>query len=102
MPVGPLDCRLVAEYPNEYDVYLLAMWAYRAIGQLAYNTSSRGIALAGEAIEKYPEGLAVRYAYAELLIDAGRTVDAKEQLEFAVASDPNFAEAQQLLESLRL
>ena len=94
--------RLVAEYPNEYDVYLLAMWAYRAIGQLAYNTSSRGIALAGEAIEKYPEGLAVRYAYAELLIDAGRTVDAKEQLEFAVASDPNFAEAQQLLESLRL
>jgi len=93
--------RMIERFPNEYDVYLVALWAYGSIGTVNQNATERGLALATDAVSKYPQGLALRYTYAELLVKARRTNEAIEQLQFAVSSDPNFAEARDLLISLQ-
>jgi len=93
--------KLTVKFPNEYDVYLMALWAYNAFGQADSRYIDEGLALAKVAVEKYPQGLAMRYAYAEMLVTDGQDAKAVEQLEFAVASDSNFKEARELLEELR-
>jgi tetratricopeptide (TPR) repeat protein len=91
---------LVERFPNEYDVYLIAIWAYQMMGMADPKLTAAGLEIAEHAIATYPEGLALRYAYAELLMDAERVDEAIAQLNFIINSDPAFAEAQQFLERL--
>ena len=93
--------RLVDWFPHEYDVYLVALWAYRSLGQVVTSAAERSLIVAKEAVEKFPEGLALRYTYAEVLADAQRVDEAIAQLEFATNSDPRFVEAQRLLDQLK-
>ena len=92
---------LVRQFPNEHDVYLISLWSYMAFSQVDQAYAEKARELARAAVEMYPQGLALRYTYAEILTDAGRIDEAIEQLEFCVQSDPNFKEAKKLLGSLR-
>jgi len=92
---------LTDSFSNEYDVYLIALWAYQAFSQADDAYIEKGLTVSGQAIERFPQGLAVRFSYAELLLGQGYIDDAVEQLEFCVAADPKFKEAQRLLKELR-
>ncbi|MCL2818616.1 MAG: O-antigen ligase family protein [Actinomycetia bacterium] len=92
---------LAADFPNEYDVQLVVLWAYRAFSQFDPAAIDQAIGIAQEAINSYPEGLALRFAYAQLLVDAGRTDEALEQLEFSASSDPGFSEARELIQEIQ-
>ncbi|MCL2492264.1 MAG: O-antigen ligase family protein [Coriobacteriia bacterium] len=104
LPVTDAICAtetLIQSFPNEYDVHLMVLWAYRSLGQVDDAIAQRARSQAVISIEKFPQGLALRYAYAELLIDDGQIDEAIEQLEFCVDADPRFNDAKDLLEKLQ-
>jgi tetratricopeptide (TPR) repeat protein len=92
---------LTKRFPNEYDVYLLSLWAYGSFAQVDVSFIDRGIMLAQDAIEKFPQGLALRYRYAELLELNSSIDEAIEQLEFCIERDASFIDAHAKLEDLQ-
>jgi predicted Zn-dependent protease len=93
--------RLVEVFPREYDVYLFSLWSHRDFGENDRENLKSTLDIAERAIERFPQGLALRYAYAELLVGIGREHEAIEQLEFCVASDPSYTEAAEYLNEIK-
>jgi len=88
-------------FPNEYDVYSIVLWGYQAFSQVDSAHAAKGLEIGARAVEKFPQGLAARFAYATLLLDQGYADEAIEQLEFCVESDPKFKDAKELLKEIQ-
>lgn len=92
---------MVEKFSNEYDVYLIALWSYKVLSQADNQYLARAVALGKSAIKTYPNGLALRYSYAETLEIDGQIDEAIAQLEYCTKYDTSFVEARTKLEELQ-
>lgn len=89
--------------PWEYDNYSLVIAYYT---QLAGNLHlpeyyQKAKELAEKQIPKTPNGLALRLAYAEVLVALGEDAKAEKELEFIIEHDPNFEKPREILQNMR-
>lgn len=93
---------MIARNPWEYDSVVKVMDFYNQLagfGNAAYLDASRK--LGEENVVLTPNGMALRFVYADTLRKLGDNAAAIEQLEYAVAGDPNFAEAATALSEIQ-
>ena len=92
---------MVARNPWEYDNIVKVIDFYNQLaGYGIADYLADAETLGSENVALMPNGLAMRFVYANTLKIIGRADEAAAQLEYAIAGDSNFAEAQTMLSEI--
>ena len=96
---------LIDMSPWEFDSYLAYVNFYFNLAHLAGGEEGRAYLehladFTHDKLERTPTGLALRVRYAEILVELGDIDAAREQIEYVVAHDSNYAAAAEFLDQL--